>query len=118
MPARGQDVVLAIAPHAAIVGLEPFTLKNVSNQVGLVLKAPAKLVAVGPLEVMLKVEVGKNPLRVDEGFRRAKEEARSRGPQIGKRLLHAVIDDGFEQTLGRVPAAIDLERLLRVTLAV
>ena len=90
--------MLAIAPHAAIVGLEPLTLENVSNQVRLVLKAAAKLVAVSRLEMMLKVEVAKNPLRVDKGFRRAKEEARSRGAQFGKRLLHAVIDGRFEKT--------------------
>src|SRR4029077_19136338 len=95
VPARGQDVMLAIAPHAAIVGLEPFTLKNVSNQVRLVLEAAAKLVAIGRLEVMLKVEVGEDPLRVDERFCRAKEEAGPCGAQIGKRLLYAVIDDSF-----------------------
>ena len=43
--------MLAIAPHAAIVGLEPLTLENVSDKVRLVLKAAAKLVAVSPLEM-------------------------------------------------------------------
>ena len=118
MPARGQDVMLAIAPHAAIVRLEPLTLENVSDQVCLVLKAPAKLVAIGRLEVSLKVEMAEDPLCVDEGFRRAKEEARSRGAQIGKRLLHAVIDDRFEKTIGRIPVAIDLERFLGIAFAV
>ena len=47
--------MLAIAPHAAIAGLEPLTLKNVSNQVRLVLKAAAKLVAISPLEVTIEV---------------------------------------------------------------
>ena len=60
--------MLAIAPHAAIVGLEPLTHENVSNQVRLVLKAAAELVAVSPLEVTLKVEVAEDTLRVDEGF--------------------------------------------------
>ena len=68
--------MLAIAPHAAIVGLEPLTLEDVTNKVGLVLKAATKLVAIGRLEVPLKVEVaGEDPLGVDQGFRRAKEEA-------------------------------------------
>ena len=65
MPARGQDVMLAIAPHAAIVGLEPLTLEDVTNKVGLVLKAATKLVAIGRLEVLLKVEVAEDPLGVD-----------------------------------------------------
>ena len=91
--------MLAIAPHAAIVGLEPLTLKNVSNQVRLVLEAAAKLVAVSRFEVTLKVEVAEDPLGVDKGFRRAKEEARSRGAQFGERLLHAVIHESFEKTL-------------------
>ena len=60
--------MLAIAQHAAIVGLEPLTLKNVANQVRLVLKAAAKLVAIGRLKMALKVEVAKDPLGVDEGF--------------------------------------------------
>ena len=114
VPARGQDVMLAIAPHPAIAGIEPLTLEDVSNQVGLVLEAAAKLVAISRLEVMLEAEVAKNPLRVDKGLRRAKEEARSRGPQIGKRLLHAVVDDSFEKTFARVPTAIELERNLRI----
>ena len=110
--------MLAIAPHAAIAGLEPLTLKNVSNQVRLVLKAAAKLVAISPLEVTIEVEVAEDPLRVDQRFGRAKEEARSCGAQIGKRLLHAVIDDSFEKTVGRIPAAIDPERFLWITFAV
>ena len=118
MPARGQDVMLTIAPHAAIVGLEPLTVKNVSNQVRLVLKAAAELVAIGRLKMTLKVEVAEDPLGVDKGLRRAKEEARSRGAQIGKRLLYAVIDDSFEKTVGRIPAAIDFDRLLWITFAV
>lgn len=65
--------MLAIAPHAAIAGLEPLTLENVSDQVRLVLKSAAKLVAVGRLEMMLKAEVAENPLRVYERFRGAKE---------------------------------------------
>ena len=108
----------AIALHAAIVGLELLALEDVSDQVSLVLKASPKLVAVGRLEVMLKTEMAKNPLRVDKGLRRAKEEARSRSPRIGKRLLHAVIDDSFEKTFGRVPTAIELERNLRIAFAV
>ncbi len=63
MPARGQDVMLAIAPHAAIVGLEPLPLENVGNQLRLVLEAPAKLIAVSRLEVMLKVEMAQDALR-------------------------------------------------------
>ena len=118
MPARGQDVMLAIAPHAAIVGLEPLTLKNVSNQVCLVLEAAAELVAVGPLEVTLKVEVAEDPLGVDERLCRAKEEARSCGAQFSERLLYPIVHDGFEKTVDRIPAAIDLERLLRITFAV
>jgi len=106
--------MLAITPHAAIVGLEPLTLKNVSNQVRLVLKAPTKLVAIGRLKMTLKVEVAEDPLGVDQGFGRAEEEARPCGAQIGKRLLYAVIDDGFEKTVGRIPAAIELERLLGI----
>ena len=104
MPARGQDVMLAIAPHAAIVGLEPLTLKNVSNQVRLVLEAAAKLVAVSSLEVTLKVEVAEDPLGVDERLCRAKEEARSLGAQFCKRLLDAVVHESFEKTFGRIPA--------------
>ena len=50
MPARRQHVMFAVAPHAAIVGLEPFALENVSNEVRLVLKPAAKLVAIGRLE--------------------------------------------------------------------
>jgi len=107
--------MLAIAPHAAIVGLESLTLKNVSNKVRLVLKAAAKLVAIGRLEVTLKVEVAEDPLGVDKGLRRAKEEARSRGAQFSKRLPHPVIDGSFEKTFDRIPAAIDLERLLGIT---
>src|ERR1700677_3664485 len=118
MTARGQDIMLAIAPHAAIVRLEPLALKNVANQVRLILKAAAKLVAIGRLKMTLKVEMAEDPLRVDEGFRRAKKEARPRGAQIGKRLLHAVVHDSFEKTVGRIPATIDLERLLWITLAV
>ena len=118
MPARGQDVMLAIAPHAAIVGLEPLALENVSDQVRLVLKAPAELVAVGRLEVTLKVEVGEDPLGVDEGLRRAKEEARSRGAQFASASFTPVIDDSLEKTFGRIAAAIDLERLLGIALAV
>ena len=57
MPARRQNIVLTIAPHAAIVGLEPFMLKNVSNQIRFVLKAAAKLVAIGRLKNTLKVEM-------------------------------------------------------------
>ena len=118
VPARGRDVVLAVPPHAAIVSLEPFTLENVSNQVRLVLKAAAKLVAIGCVKVTLKVEAAENPLRVDEGFCGAEEEARSRGAQLGKRLLHAVIDVGFKETFGRIPAAVDLKRLLGITFAI
>ena len=118
MPARGQDVMLAIAPHAAIVGLEPLTLENVGDQLRLVLEAPAKLVAVSRLEVMLKVEMAQDPLGVDKRFCRAKEEARSCGAQFSKRLLHPVIDGRFEKTFDRIPAAIDLERLLGIALAV
>ena len=40
------------------------------------------------------------------------------GAQIGKRLLYAVIDDSFEKTVGRIPAAIDFDRLLWITFAV
>jgi len=118
MSGRGQDVMLAIAPHAAIVGLEPLTLENVSNQVRLVLEAAAKFVAVRSLEVTRKVEAAKDPLRKDKGFCRAKKEARSRGAQFAKCLLHAVVHESFEKTVGRIPAAIDLERLLGITLAV
>ena len=109
--------MLAIAQHAAIVGLEPLTLKNVANQVRLVLKAAAKLVAIGRLKMALKVEVAKDPLGVDEGFRRAKEEARPSAAQIGKRLLYAVIDGSFEKTFDRIPGAINLERLLGIAIA-
>ena len=108
----------AIAPHAAIVGLESLTLKNVSNQVGLVLEAAAELVAVSRLEVMLQAEVAEYPLRVDKGLRRAKEEARSLGAQFGKRLLYAFIDGRFEKTFDRISATIDLERLLWIAFAV
>lgn len=110
--------MLAIAPHAAIVGLEPLTLEDVTNKVGLVLKAATKLVAIGRLEVLLKVEVAEDPLGVDKGLRRAKEEARSRGAQFSKRLPHPVIDGSFEKTFDRIPTAIDLERLLGITFAV
>ena len=109
--------MLAVAPHAAIVGFEPLTLENVRNQVRLVLKTAAKLVAVGRLEVMLKAEVAEDTLRVDKGFRRAQEEARSRGALFGERLLHAVIDESFEKTRGPVPAAIVLEGLLGIPFA-
>ena len=118
MPARGQDVMLAIAPHAAIVGLEPLALENVSNQVRLVLKPAAKLVAVSRLEVTLKVEMAEDPLRVDERFRGAKEEARSRGAQFSQRLVHALVDESLEKTFGRIAAAIDLERLLGIAFAI
>ena len=40
--------MLAITPHAAIVGVELLTLQNMSNEVRLVLKTAAKLVAVCP----------------------------------------------------------------------
>ena len=44
----------AIAPHAAIVGLELLALEDVSDQVRFVLKTAAEFVAVRRLEVMLK----------------------------------------------------------------
>ena len=110
--------MLAIAPHAAIIGLELLALENVGNQVRLVLEAAAKLVAVSPLEMTRKVEMAEDPLRVDLRFGRAKEQARSCAAQFGKRLLDAVIDESFEKTVGRIPVAIDLERFLGITLAV
>jgi len=104
----------AIAPHAAIVGLELLALEDVSDQVSLVLKTAAEFVAVRRLEVMLKTEMAKNPLRVDQGFRCAKEQPRSCTAQFRKRLLYAVVDDSFEKTFARVPTAIELERNLRI----
>ncbi len=118
MPARRQDVMLAIAPHAAIVGLKPLAFENVSDEVRLVLKPAAKLVAVSRLEVTLEVEMGEDPLRVDEGFRGAKEEARSRGAELSQRFVYALVDESLEQPFGRIAAAIDLERLLGIAFAI
>src|ERR1700722_20484701 len=67
---------------------------------------------------MLETEVAKYPLRIDEGLRRAQEEARPLGAQFAKRLLHAVIDDSFEKTRRPIPAAIVPEGLLGIAFAV
>jgi hypothetical protein len=90
----------------------------VSNQIRLVLETSAKLIAVGRLEMMIEAEVAKDPRRVDKGLGCAKKEARPRCAQFGKRLPHSVIDGRFEKTLDRIPAAIDLESLLRIGVAV
>ena len=57
MTARGQNVMLAVSPHATIVSLKLLALEDVSNQVRLVLKTAAKLIAVGRFKVALKIEV-------------------------------------------------------------
>src|SRR5260370_35309131 len=61
MPARRDHVVLAIAPHATIAGLESLALENMDDQIALVLIAAAELPAVYALEMAPEVELPQDP---------------------------------------------------------
>ena len=64
-PARGDHVISAIAPHAAIARLEPLALENMGDQIAFVVVAAIELGAVHPLEMALKIEVSQDALRIN-----------------------------------------------------
>src|SRR5438552_3366788 len=66
VPACRDDVMPAIAPHAAIAGVERPALENMADQIALVLMAPVELSPIDSLEITLKIEMTQDALRVDD----------------------------------------------------
>ena len=65
MPARRNDVVLAIAPHAAILSLKSLAFENKGDQIAFVLVAAIEFGAVDALEIMSKIEMAQDALGVN-----------------------------------------------------
>ena len=114
MSARRNDVVFAIAPHAAILSLKSLAFKNKGDQIAFVVVAAIELGAVHALEITSKIEMTQNALGINGGLCRAQKQSRPRRAKIRQGVAHAIVDDGFEQALRRIAPAVDGERLLRI----
>ena len=121
MSARGDDVVPAIAPHAAIASVQFSALENVGDQIALVLVASVEFRAVNALEMALKIEVTQDAVCVDAWLGRAEEQPRPSRAEVRQGFPDAIVDDGVEQSgkalaeLARDPDAAvrDCERKAR-----
>ena len=95
--------MFAIAPHAAIGGLEPLNLKNVSNQIRLVLKAATKLVAA--------IKAHGHVVGTAVTARAAPGWVRERVGRAGLRLdneASALVATHLGEDLGRLPSLLEV----------
>ena len=76
VPPRGDDIVLAIAPHDAIAGVDPALAKNMGDEVALVLETAVEFGPVCGFEIAIEIEVLQDAGRVDLGLGGAENEAR------------------------------------------
>src|SRR5208282_5331183 len=114
VPARRNDVVLAIAPHAAILSLKSLAFENKGDQIAFILVAAIELGAVHALEITSKIEMTQNALGIHGGLCGAQKQSRPRRAKIRQGLAHAIVDDSLEQTPRRIAPAVNAERLLRI----
>src|SRR5208337_4820843 len=114
MPARPDDVVLAIAPHDAVAGVEPTLGKDMGDELALVLAAAVELRAVNRLEVAVEAEAVEDARGINGGLGGAENEPRPGRLHLRQRLVDPFIDRRLEKALRSIARAIDGERLLGV----
>ena len=65
--------MFAVAPHAAIGGLESWLVKNAGDEIALVVVAAIEFRAVDRVEMALKIEMAQNGLGEHHGLRGAEK---------------------------------------------